>query len=272
MARVDRFPQLNSRRRESLQDRAWPTVQSLEAMTTEGALGAIGASGWRVGHYFESLVGHWLQQLPGWTLIACNAPVRLQKQTLGAYDFIVRNAEGEVEHWEVAVKFYLRRDAALEWRSWVGPNQRDRLDKKVNRMRDHQLVLSRREVGLQALQELGVTEIHHRNALLKGCFFTEWGSSSAGPQDSLHDAQGRWIDVSRVGDLTRTYPDSCWTRRDKPFWLAPMSSRGVSIESMVLPTHLKRPEMWSRMAQTSPGSWSEAERWFFVPEHWSNRR
>ncbi|SON49253.1 DUF1853 family protein [Vibrio tapetis] len=61
-----------------------------------------------------------------------------QKRTLGAIDFIIRNLEkSELEHWEVAVKFYLLHD-----KKWFGPNAADRLDIKLSRMLNHQLEMS----------------------------------------------------------------------------------------------------------------------------------
>jgi hypothetical protein len=241
-------------------------------MSLEEAITAIGAQGWRVGYYFESLVGYWLQQITGWQLIASDHPVRQEKRTLGAYDFIVRNDQDRVEHWEVAVKFYLRRGEHAEWSHWVGPNQRDRLDKKVNRMRDHQLVLARRDVGQAALEELGVSKVHQQVALLKGAFFTEWGSSPAGPAGSRSDAEGRWADASRLSELAHAFPESHWVRRDKPFWLAPLREVELGSEAGRLPTHVQRPEMWARLERDPTGAWEEAERWFLVPADWREGR
>ncbi|RQW64130.1 DUF1853 family protein [Vibrio viridaestus] len=59
------------------------------------------------------------------------------KQTLGAIDFIVDNqATRHIEQWEVAVKFYLLHNSL-----WYGPNSQDRLDKKLERMLNHQLTM-----------------------------------------------------------------------------------------------------------------------------------
>ena len=272
MTEVARFPQLDAPQQEALKKAVLPAVQRLEAMNLEAAMATIGAEGWRVGHYFEALVAHWLLQIPGWELLAANHPVRQEKQTLGAYDFIVRNSEGHAEHWEVAVKFYLRRNESPEWPNWVGPNQRDRLDKKVNRMRDHQLVLSRRDVGQAALHELGVTEIHRHVALLKGYFFTEWGTSPTGPIGSTSDAEGRWADANRLGELTQAFPESRWIRREKPFWLAPLHQVPLESAAGQLPKSVERPEMWGRLQRSPTGSWDEVERWFLVPSDWRDGR
>ncbi|KOO09774.1 type II citrate synthase, partial [Vibrio xuii] len=59
-------------------------------------------------------------------------------QTLGAIDLVLKNHEsGQLEHWEVAIKFYL-----LHQGTWFGPNAYDQLDKKLARMLTHQLKMS----------------------------------------------------------------------------------------------------------------------------------
>ena len=272
MADVARLPQHNETQQLALQALLRPAVDQLAAMTLEDAMATVGVKGWRVGNYFEALVAYWLRQLPGWRLLAANHPVRQDKRTLGAYDFIVRNAERRAEHWEVAVKFYLLRGDPTDWRNWVGPNQRDRLDKKVNRMRDHQLVLSRREVGRDALQDLEVTDIYQQFVVLKGYFFTEWGTPSTGPVNATRHAEGRWAEVDRIPDLRHAFPDSRWVRRDKPFWLAPLHRVRLESDKGQLPTHVQRPEMWARMSPLPDGSWDEVERWFLLPKHWRDHR
>lgn len=61
-----------------------------------------------------------------------------QKRTIGAIDFIINNLQrSQLEHWEVAVKFYLLHES-----KWFGPNAADRLDIKLDRMLNHQLKMS----------------------------------------------------------------------------------------------------------------------------------
>ncbi|GAL36185.1 hypothetical protein JCM19240_1627 [Vibrio maritimus] len=66
--------------------------------------------------------------------------IQLQQdgRTLGAIDFLIEKPDQQqLEHWEVAIKFYLLKDGL-----WYGPNAKDRLDKKLNRMLEHQLKMS----------------------------------------------------------------------------------------------------------------------------------
>ncbi|GLQ71895.1 hypothetical protein GCM10007932_12550 [Vibrio penaeicida] len=66
--------------------------------------------------------------------------IQLQQdgRTLGAIDFILENHDNQtIEHWEVAIKFYLLHNTL-----WYGPNAKDRLDLKLDRMLSHQLKMS----------------------------------------------------------------------------------------------------------------------------------
>ena len=272
MRDVPRFPQLDEVEAEARANAILLQVRKLDDLSTEAAAAEVGVEGWRVGLYFEALVAYWLRHLPGWSLLATNHPVREEKRTLGAFDFIVQSTAGEVEHWEVAVKFYLLRGDAAQWRSWIGPNQRDRLDKKLNRMRDHQLRLSRRDVGLQALESLGVSGVNRHVAMVKGCFFTEWGAPSAAPEYARCEAEGRWVEMTKLVALGEAFPSSRWVRRDKPYWLAPLRCPVFADDQGHLPDEVRRPEMWSRLEPRSDGEWHEVQRWFFVPEGWKTRR
>lgn len=60
------------------------------------------------------------------------------KKTIGAIDFLIHDHQHiEIQHWEVAVKFYL-----LHENLWYGPNSRDRLDLKLAHMLNHQLKMT----------------------------------------------------------------------------------------------------------------------------------
>ena len=64
-------------------------------------------SGHRVGYYFESLIDHCLRCGDGVEMLASGLQVRDGGRTIGELDFVFRDRQGRVCHWEVAVKFYL---------------------------------------------------------------------------------------------------------------------------------------------------------------------
>jgi uncharacterized protein len=92
----------------------------------------------RLGFYYQWL---WLKIInahSNYELIAEEVQLQWKNQTVGAIDFLVRNKKNnKIEHWEVAIKFYLEHQGY-----WIGPNAKDQLDRKINRMSSHQLELT----------------------------------------------------------------------------------------------------------------------------------
>jgi hypothetical protein len=132
----------------------------------------------RLGVYFEKLITFWFEQSPDHELLyhglairqstapsdARESPNSPQKQnqitnvqngntTLGECDFLVFDKLNQrIQHWEVAVKFYLgvphEQDIV-----WLGPNLKDRLDKKIRHTLAHQLPLSGTREATEAIKD-----------------------------------------------------------------------------------------------------------------------
>ncbi|MCG7495778.1 DUF1853 family protein [Vibrio sp. Of7-15] len=93
----------------------------------------------RIGFYYQWLWLHLIQQSSRYQLIAEEIQLNDKTKTIGALDFLVEDTHNnQIEHWEVAVKFYL-----LHKGLWHGPNGNDRLDIKLSRMLNHQLKLTK---------------------------------------------------------------------------------------------------------------------------------
>ncbi|WP_375753161.1 DUF1853 family protein [Vibrio sp. HN007] len=90
----------------------------------------------RLGFVYQELCKRLFEQHSEFELIADEVQIRDGKETLGAIDFLLQRNE-VVEHWEVALKFYL-----LKGGYWYGPDSRDRLDIKLARMLNHQLKIT----------------------------------------------------------------------------------------------------------------------------------
>ena len=230
----------------------------------------------KVGIYFEALLHFWLEHHPDYEVVAHNLQVRDAQRTLGAFDFIVRDHNGQPEHWEVAVKFYLQIDDSPQWSSWIGPKQRDRLDLKLERMRDHQLPLSGCSEGEAALAALGVNEAPRQQAIVKGMFFAPWDRPDRRPTASAPEqATGAWVAVHDFDRYARGYSESRWTVRRAPDWLGParrdIATSFTTAEAAQRCTAgaIKRPELWSRLRRLEDGAWFEDARIFVVPSDWS---
>lgn len=93
----------------------------------------------RLGFVYQELCKRLFTQHPDYEILAEEIQIFKGKQTLGAIDFLLKH-QNQIEHWEVAIKFYLLKDGL-----WYGPDSRDRLDIKLHRMLTHQLNMSMKE-------------------------------------------------------------------------------------------------------------------------------
>ncbi|MGF1555156.1 DUF1853 family protein [Paucihalobacter sp.] len=74
-------------------------------------------------------------------LIANNVQIQREKITLGELDCILK-MNGQLTHLEIVYKFYLYvPDYGKGLGAWIGPNKKDSLIEKLNRLKNHQLPL-----------------------------------------------------------------------------------------------------------------------------------
>lgn len=180
----------------------------------------------RLGSYFESLLDCWLAW-PGNPLyrrLHHGLPVRHDKRTLGEFDFLVEErASGEVQHWEVAVKFYLGIAPGGDAAHWVGPGLKDRLDIKLAHLMQHQLPLSERPEARRLLTALALPA-PRPVCLLRGRLFypadaqpADWAPAQAAPGHLT----GWWMPADT---FLRHFDSSelLWLRLPREHWLAPV--------------------------------------------------
>ena len=117
----------------------------------------------RLGLRFEYLMWFWLQDAAyhHYQLIGHSIQIIDGKNTLGELDFLLINTQTqEVEHWEVALKYYLA-EADYSLSHWYGLNRSDTLERKLKHFTQKQF---------QFKSALGHT-IQKRIAILKGQLF-----------------------------------------------------------------------------------------------------
>ncbi|WP_019672274.1 DUF1853 family protein [Psychrobacter lutiphocae] len=128
-------------------------------------------SPYRLGFHFEGLIHFWLEDgyqlgLHPYEVLAHNVQLYNGMQTTGELDFILCNHDtGEVEHWELAIKFYLG-SAPYDFGNWVGINSRDTLERKLTHMQSKPF----RSVWID-LDGYHKLKIDRRYVVLKGRFF-----------------------------------------------------------------------------------------------------
>ncbi len=220
----------------------------------------------RLGTYFESLWEFAFAQHPDYQLLHRNLPLRVESRTLGELDFVVRHLpSGATEHWEVAVKFYLR--VADEY--WVGPGLRDRLDIKLSRMREHQLPLIRQPAARDLLRQRDI-HIDRQWALMPGRLFRPLGEKLAPLHADINPASCDFWWTTLDEFLYRfAGQDHRWICLPKRAWLADRSypvSRSDSCATLT--EKLREEEMRRPICVAALGAGNEVSRGFIVPDDW----
>ena len=181
----------------------------------------------RLGQHFEALYGAWLGRCEDRRALKANLQVQAGKRTLGEFDPIVED-RGAVEHWELAVKFYLGHGPLEQASAWYGPNTADRLDIKVGRMLEHQLLLSSYPEASALLQRLHI-DLERVRCIIKGRLFYPaaiYRTSPSAPRtlprpafvNPTHEA-GWWMTVD---EFSRLGPGAIYAYLPKSLWLAPL--------------------------------------------------
>ena len=202
---------------EQFRDAAWFEQQQ---MRMSGALKRLdndprmleqalaGQKDWRLGAYFETLVGYGIELATGVTLLGRNLQVFRQQQTIGELDFIIAR-DGEPVHVEVAFKYYLRMEVNRETVCF-GPSLR-RLDLKVSKLAEKQLRLLQVPECRACLIERGIPIPRSSEAWLKGAVFSPQG------QKRLMDGVGSVVEREWTwGTLERFSEEEVCVGRSSP--------------------------------------------------------
>lgn len=110
--------------------------------------------GKRVEIFFSFLIDNSAE----YDLIAKNLQIVEEKITIGEIDFLVQDTgNGEILHIEMVYKFYLY-DPSLkeEVHRWIGPNRKDSLSQKIEKLQDKQLPLLYHPETFKYLRELDI--------------------------------------------------------------------------------------------------------------------
>ncbi len=234
-----------------------------------------------LGIYFESLLAFWLQHLPDTELLAQNLKVGQPGLQLGEFDLLFRDlAQQQLIHWEVTVKFYLRYGS--DDYQWLGPNPRDSLQRKLNKVFDHQLRLSEQPKAQQVLQyQLGQHQPTPQ-AVVKGYLFYPYDSDWRKPIEipagvSANHLKGWWC---RHADmpvrLALCETDNRWMLLPRLQWLSPVvryNMTGLMDENELLGCLTDYFSEYYKAVllvelKVGDDGWSEVSRGFVVNDEW----
>lgn len=233
----------------------------------------------RLGAHFEELIDWWLDHNSDWRRIMRNLQVyaqsRTEVRTVGEFDFIVTNAE-LTEHWEVAVKFYLGVEDTSKPNNWFGANTEDRLDKKLERLRSHQLRLSEHPSAKSLLAGHGI-QIQNTRCIIKGRLFYPYAAceqqsySPPAGANASHES-GWWLGRESFGD-TMTTKSSRWFVLQKQHWLSTITADDdvPTLSLADLMNRLFEPASQQAVHVAELIDSVEISRGFVVNEKWVNR-
>ena len=179
-----------------------------------------------LGIYYENLWQFLITQHPDLTLLTHNLQVIQNQQgvktTLGEYDLIYHTGN-RIYHRELAIKFYLgvplSNTSESPWHQWVGPRLKDRLDRKMQRLCHHQILLSETTEGQQALAAFDSKPVTKEILVQGRLFYPMFAHCPPPAQINPDHLRGYWLTISdyEIWLSKRSAPNSQILK--KPFWI-----------------------------------------------------
>lgn len=133
-----------------------------------------------IGKQAELCFAYYLKHSLRYELIASNIQINGETETIGEIDYLVFDSKTqEILHVELACKFYLF-DSSFndsETNAWIGPNRKDTLKKKLDKLKLKQFPLIKRKETQVTLKELQIDVNAIKQQLcLKAFLFLRRGS------------------------------------------------------------------------------------------------
>ncbi|OZG74012.1 hypothetical protein BTA51_09540 [Hahella sp. CCB-MM4] len=239
-----------------------------------------------LGPYFETLWRFSIEHSQSHSLLAHGLQVTDEKRTLGEFDFLLQDkASQAIIHQEIAVKYYLGvglpapadTDQKLNAAdcAWFGPNSIDRLDLKLHKLVQQQILLSDRRESQETLKRLDINTPPAKQILMKGYLFQPLNDDLPAPAFCHPEAAfGRWLPLESIHQLEPI--SDRWAILPKLRWLSrARSSVDHTMDFSVLRKHLLeangRPMLIAAMKPESKEELTEISRFFVVSDHWQDK-
>ena len=198
-----------------------PEAAALDRALLGGAVPEEGALNFdqKLGHLYEDALECLLDASARLERIASHVQVVNQMGvTLGELDFVVYDRLQQTHvHLELAVKFYLATQTPKGW-VYPGPDPRDNWQRKLERLRTHQLLLSQRpEVRRLLKDRFNIDSVQVRQLIYGRLFSPLSGVDCPLPEGIAPSAQrGKWLYVREWQscfsglDEVRLVPKALW--------------------------------------------------------------
>lgn len=175
-----------------------------------------------IGMQAEACFEAYLIHSKRYKLLASNLQIPGKKETLGELDYIVQNlTTKEVVHIELACKFYLYDNdiTTTEESKWIGPNRKDSLYDKLEKIKSKQFPLITVKETIGKLQSLGINTPTTQELCLKAFLFAPKEINlNTFPENYKDCIVGHWI---KPTDFKEEDVDALFAIPDKKEWLLP---------------------------------------------------
>jgi hypothetical protein len=173
------------------------------------------------------------------------------------------------------VKYFLAAPWATnsDWCNWLGPDNRDRLDLKLDQLLERQILLAENPIAKQQLADLGVTD-PTREIALKGYLFQPKIDLPPPPLAYNHDLQmSYWLESNQIqlhstglsAEGFQILPKMRWLSRaagDHPRELLHAEQLVVRVKS-----HFEI-DSYPLLVVAEDSDGVESSRFFVTPDHW----
>lgn len=173
----------------------------------------------------EACFEAYLKQSKHYELLGANLQINGEKETLGELDYIVRNLNANnVIHIELACKFYLYDEeaGASEEEKWIGPNRKDKLFDKLEKIKLKQFPLLRKSETVEILENLNIETPTQQQLCLKAfLFLPKRLNSNNFPANYADCVIGFWINYK---EFKKEDTAALYAFPPKKEWLLPMET------------------------------------------------
>ena len=127
----------------------------------------------RLGHSVEKIVSQLIKASTNFKILYENLQIKVENKTIGEIDFIIEEIKTkQLFHIELAYKFYLLDPtiSTIQLHNWIGPNRKDSLKEKIEKLRDMQFPLLYKTQTKAVISELDTTKINQKLCLVTSLY------------------------------------------------------------------------------------------------------
>lgn len=277
LIRHDRYPLVGDNRLQLVgqQLQAMWQTQDRDRLAAEAAAWvAAQPRTYKLGIRAEALLVWALRQLPRFRLLAHQLQLRDGSICLGELDFlIVDQVFQRYEHWELAIKFF-----CWSGEAWIGPDSKDCLTDKLQRMQGRQLALSQTpafQAWLQQHYPEAAQSSWQRRLLSRGFAFVPWGAEWPASQCQVSTGAhtGWWLHRDRLPHPTQLPNLARWVSLPRELWMSrylhDRDRAGLLAEAGTLADlAATTPNDAAQLVVGCNTQGEEITRGFLVPPHW----